>query len=91
MHEHKDDTRDEEVFPAYSRKVPNVHQLEDVEGDNHQANSRLPQYPLGIILLVIYEGEIVLLDPVLNREEEAGEDGLQRLGPREEQTHGKHH
>ena len=91
LHEHEDHTRDEEVFPAHSRKVPNVHQLEDVEGDDHQADRRLPQYPLGIVLLVIDEGEIVLLDPVLNKEEEAGKDGLQGLSTREEQSHGKHH
>ena len=91
LYEHEDHACDEEVFAAHCREVPNVHQLENVKVNDHKANGRLPQYPLGIKLLVVYKGEIVLLNPVLNVEEEAGEDCLQRLGPREKQSHGKHH
>ena len=91
LHEHEDHTCDEEVFATHCREVPDVHQLENVKGDDHQADGRFPEYPLGIKLLVVHEGEIVLLNPVLNIEEEACEDGLQGLGPCEEQSHGKHH
>ena len=91
LHEHEDHTSDEEVFPAHCREVPDVHELENVKGDDHQTDGWFPQYPLGIKLLVVHEGEIVLFNPVLNVEEEAGENCLQGLGPCEEQSHGKHH
>ena len=65
--------------------------MEDVENNNHQTQSWLPQYSLGVILFIVDKDEIILFDMIFHHKEHACEGSLQGLSATEEETHREVH